>query len=194
MSIVKDGILKKNPVFFMLLGLCPALAVTTSIENAIGMGIATTFVLVASGIIISILRNFISEKIRIPAFIVIIATMVTIISLFMEAYIPLLYSQLGIYVPLIVVNCIVFARALSFAYKNKIIPSVVDGLSNGVGFTLALFVIGSIREIIGTGKIDFYGIVINLHLPAIGIFIFPSGALLIMGLVLALKKHIWGEM
>lgn len=193
MSIMKDNIFRKNPVFFLLLGLCPTLAITTTIENAIGMGIATTLVLVFSSIIISLIRHNIPEKIRIPSFIVIIATMVTIAEILMQALAPSLHSSLGIYVPLIVVNCIVLGRALSCAYRNTIGISFIDALGTGIGFTFALLIISFIREILGTGGINLLGFSLEFNLPTFAVMILPPGALLVMGLLLALMNTFRGD-
>jgi len=150
------GIIKENPTFVLLLGLCPTLAVSTSLQNGIGMGIAATFVLLGSNIIISLIRNFIPERIRIPCYIVVIATFVTITELVMKAYSPALNRALGIYVPLIVVNCIVLGRAEAYASKATVINSLFDGIGMGVGFILALLLISGIRELLGAGKIFGY--------------------------------------
>ena len=148
-----NGIFNENPILRLVLGTCPTLAVTSTAMNGFGMGMATTFVLVFSNIVISIIRNFIPDKVRIPAFIVVIATFVTIVQMVMQAFVPALYESLGIFIPLIVVNCLILARAEAFASKNSIIPSAVDGMGMGLGFTLGLVIIGSIREIIGNGSI-----------------------------------------
>ena len=146
------GIIKENPVLVMLLGMCPTLAVTTQAVNGIGMGLATTFVLLGSNIVVSLLRNVIPDKVRIPSFIVIIASFVTLIGFLLEGFVPSLYDSLGIYLTLITVNCIIFGRAEMFASKNKVLPSILDALGMGAGFTLALFLMGSIREILGSGQ------------------------------------------
>ena len=188
MSLV--GIFRKNPAFVLILGMCPTLAVTISIENALGMGLATLFVLVASNILISSLRSLIPSKVRIPVFIVIIATFVTIISFLMEAFAPALFASLGIYVPLIVVNCIIMGRAEAFAYKNKVTKSFMDGLGMGVGFTLALILIGAIREILGAGSVTFMGnTLFATSIPAVGLMLLPPGAYLVMGLLLAMFRR-----
>ncbi|MEA2036946.1 MAG: electron transport complex subunit E [Nanoarchaeota archaeon] len=188
------GLFKENPVFCLVLGLCPALAVSTSLDNAIGMGAASTFVLVCANTIISLARNKIPDKIRIPVFIVVIASFVTIASLFMQAYIPELNKSLGIYVPLIVVNCIILGRAEAFASKNNTLKSVLDGLGMGIGFTLSLFVISFFRELLGTGSLKLFGInLITIPINPALIFILPAGALLVMGLLLALFAHIKGK-
>lgn len=146
------GIIKENPTLVTLLGMCPTLAVTTMAENGLGMGIATTFVLVCSNAVISLLKNVIPKAVRLPSFIVIIASFVTLIEFLMKGYVPALYDSLGVFLSLITVNCIILGRAEAFASKNKLIPSILDGLGMGLGFTLALFLMGSFREILGTGK------------------------------------------
>jgi len=176
------GIVKENPTFVLILGLCPTLAVSVSVMNGIGMGIAASFVLLGSNIIISLLKNFIPDRIRIPCFIVVIATFVTITELTMKAYSPALNRALGIYVPLIVVNCIVLGRAEAYAQKAKVINSLFDGLGMGVGFTLALILISAIREFLGTGKLMGYTPIKGFE-PAF-VFALPSGALLVIGLLL----------
>jgi electron transport complex protein RnfE len=176
------GIIKENPTFVLLLGLCPTLAVSISVQNAIGMGIAATFVLLGSNVIISLIRNFIPERVRIPCYIVVIATFVTIAELSMKAYSPALNRALGIYVPLIVVNCIVLGRAEAYACKNSVANSFFDGLGMGIGFTLALILISAIREFLGTGKI-MGQVVFSTFSPAV-FFAMPSGALLVIGLLL----------
>ena len=185
------GLFKENPVFCLVLGLCPALAVSTSLDNAIGMGVAATFVLLCSNIMISLMRERIPDKIRIPIFIVIIASFVTIASLFMQAYFPALNKALGIYVPLIVVNCIILGRAEAFASKNNTFKSALDGLGMGIGFTLSLFVISLIRELFGTGSLKLFGLnLISLPIEPAMVFILAPGALLVMGLLLGLFAHI----
>ncbi|MBU0502890.1 MAG: electron transport complex subunit E [Candidatus Omnitrophota bacterium] len=176
------GVIKENPTFVLALGLCPTLAVSVSVINGIGMGIASTFVLLGSNIIISLIRNFIPGKIRIPCFIVVIATFVTITELAMKAYSPALNRALGIYVPLIVVNCIVLGRAEAFASKNNLLNCLLDGLGMGIGFTLALILISAIRELLGTGRIMGYSLIGNLE--PISLIAMPSGALLVIGLLL----------
>ncbi|HHE39940.1 MAG TPA: electron transport complex subunit E [Candidatus Cloacimonetes bacterium] len=179
------GIIKENPVFVMALGLCPTLAVSTSVQNAIGMGAAATFVLVCSNIFISLLKNLIPSKVRIPCFILVIASFVTIVDMTMEAYVPPLHKSLGIFIPLIVVNCIILGRAEAFASKNGVFKSVLDGLGMGLGFMLAIMVIASIREILGTGTL------LNIHLlpasykPMI-VAILPPGAFITIGLLMGL--------
>lgn len=176
------GIIRENPTFVLVLGLCPTLAVSVSIANGIGMGIAATFVLLGSSLIVSLVRDFIPDKIRIPCYIVIIATFVTIAELCMKAYSPVLDRALGIYVPLIVVNCIVLGRAEAFACKNNFRSSFCDGLGMGVGFTLALILISAIREFLGSGQI--LGHTLIQAFEPIFVFGMPSGALLVIGLLL----------
>jgi len=176
------GVIKENPTFVLALGLCPTLAVSVTVINGIGMGIAATFVLLGSNIIIALIKNLIPERIRIPCYIVVIATFVTIAELAMKAYSPALDRALGIYVPLIVVNCIVLGRAEAYASKQSVVNSFFDGLGMGVGFTLALILISAIREFFGTGKILGYELAKGFE-PAF-IFAMPSGALLVIGLLL----------
>ncbi len=184
-GVFLNGIWDNNPVFRMVLGMCPTLAVTTSLENSIGMGLATTFVLLGSNVIISSIRHTIPKKARIPIFITVISTFVTIAALFMRGFAPALYDRLGIYVPLIVVNCIIMARAESFASKNKVLNSALDGLGMGVGFTLGLVIIGSLREIVGSGKIVLLGTTLFDYGIGAKIFLLPAGAFLTIGLLLA---------
>jgi len=176
------GLIKENPTFVLALGLCPTLAVSVTVVNGIGMGIAATFVLLGSNIMVSLIKNFIPERIRIPCFIVIIATFVTITELFMKAYSPALDRALGIYVPLIVVNCIVLGRAEAFAQKGKVLNSIFDALGMGVGFTLALILISGIREFLGSGKI--LGATLIKGFEPVFMIGMPSGALLVIGLLL----------
>ncbi|MFW6449761.1 MAG: electron transport complex subunit RsxE [Nanoarchaeota archaeon] len=185
-----DGIIKRNAIFVQLLGLCPSLAVTTSLENALGLGIATFFVLFFSSVTASLIKNIIPPDVRIPSFIVIIATFVTLSSMLMEAYFPVLHDNLGIYVPLIVVNCLVLGRVLSFSYKNTLSASSLDAFGTGIGFMGGLAIIGIIREIIGTGQISLLGVnIFNIPLNGMQIMILPPGALLTIGLLLALFNY-----
>ena len=176
------GIIKENPTFVLALGLCPTLAVSVSLTNGIGMGIAATFVIIGANVIISLLKNIIPDKIRIPCFIVVIATFVTIVELTMKAYSPVLNRALGIYVPLIVVNCIVLGRAEAYAQKQSVLNSLFDGLGMGVGFTLALILISGIREFLGSGKLFGFTVIKSFE-PAF-VFGMPAGALLVIGLLL----------
>ena len=189
LSQMKSGILDNNPVLVQLLGMCPTLATTTSVSNAIGMGLAATAVLICSNIFISLLRKFIPKQVRIAAYIVIISGFVTAVELLMRAYFFPLYQALGLFIPLIVVNCIILARAEAFASKNKVLPSAVDGLAMGLGFTFALFIMATIREIIGMGS--FLGIPLfgDFYSPAT-IIISPPGAFLTLGLIIAVVQKI----
>lgn len=184
-SVIKNGIFKENPTFVLFLGLCPTLGVTTSAFNGFAMGIATLFVLILSNMFISMLKRVIPDKIRIPAYVIVIATLVTALELIMKAYFQSIYAVLGIYIPLIVVNCIILGRAESYASKNSVINSIFDGVGNGLGFTLSLTVIGLIREILGSGKLfglDVFGKIFD---PAL-IFILPPGAFITIGVLVAL--------
>jgi len=184
-KILKNGIVKDNPVLVQLIGMCSVLAITINVVNSLAMGLAVTVVLVGSNFVISLLRNVIPNKIRIPAFVVVIATFVTIIEMFMKAYAQPIYKSLGIFLPLIVVNCIILARAEAFAFKNKIIPSIIDGLGMGIGYTLAVVILGSIREIIGAGT--FMGIqLFGENFQAAGIFVMPPGAFILLGILIAI--------
>jgi electron transport complex protein RnfE len=180
----RKGLWQENAVFRLLLGLCPALAVTTSAENGLGMGLATTFVLVCSNIVVSSLRKVIPPKVRIPSFIVVIASFVTVVQLCMEAYFYDLYKALGIFIPLIVVNCLILGRAEAFASKNRLVPAVVDGVGMGLGFTLALFVLGAVRELFGSGTLLGYSVFGDAYQPLL-LMILPPGAFIAMGLLLA---------
>lgn len=187
------GILKENPVLRLVLGTCPTLAVTTTAKNGLGMGIAALFVLVGSNFAISLLRKVIPDKVRIPAFIAIIAGFVSVVQMLLEAYLPALNKELGIFIPLIVVNCIILARAEMFASKNAVLPSVLDGLGMGVGFTSALILMGSIREIIGNGSI--FGISIPVIqsggiIEPMLVLILPPGGFFIFGMLVALAQKL----
>lgn len=186
-KILTNGFIKENPVLVLLLGLCPTLAVTTSAINAIGMGLATTFVLIMSNTIISLLKNIIPNEVRIPAFIVVIATFVSIVDLVLQAYIPALAASLGLFIPLIVVNCIVLGRAEAFASKNSVLKSLLDGVGMGIGFTFALFIIGSIRELLGNGGIFDIKFVNGYEIL---IFVLAPGAFIVLGFVIAIVKLI----
>lgn len=182
------GIVKENPVLVMLLGTCPTLAITTLAFNGLGMGLATTFVLVCSNIVISLLKNFIPKQVRLPCFIVVIAGFVTFVSFILQVYVPDLYSALGVFLSLITVNCIILGRAEMFASKNNVAASALDGLGMGVGFTAALIVIGIIRELLGSGS--FFGISIGDWFEPIGFFITPAGGFFVFGCVIALVNVI----
>lgn len=176
------GFIKENPVFVLLLGLCPTLAVTSSAFNGLGMGLATTFVLLGSNTVVGIIKNLIPNKVRIPAFIVIIASFVTIVELAMQAYLPSLFEALGIFIPLIVVNCLVLGRAEGFASKQGLLSAVIDGLGMGLGFTFALFLLGSVREILGAGAWMGMKFVTG---DAILVFILSPGAFIVLGYLIA---------
>lgn len=188
-NVFLNGVITENPTFRLVLGACPTLAVTTSAINGIGMGAAATFVLIGSNIVVSLLRKFIPNNVRIPAFIVIICTFVTMVQLFMQAYLPSLYESLGIFIPLIVVNCIILARAEAFASKNGVLASAVDGLGMGVGFTLALTLIGVIRELIGSGTVFGFPIMNAGYEPML-IFVLASGGFLTFGILLGVINAI----
>jgi electron transport complex protein RnfE len=186
---LKAGILIDNPTFMQVLGMCPTLAVTTSAQNAVGMGLATTAVLICSNTVISLLRRCIPSKIRIPAFVVIIASFVTMIDLLLQAYIPALHAQLGLFLPLIVVNCLILGRAEAYASKNKVIPSLFDGLGMGLGFTLALTAIGTVREILGAGSLFGISVMPATYEPAI-IMILAPGAFFTLAILMAILNAI----
>ena len=186
---ISNGIFKENPTFVLMLGMCPTLAVTTSAVNGLGMGLSTTAVLVFSNLIISALRKIIPDRVRIPAFIVIVASLVTIVQLLMQGYVPSLYSSLGIYIPLIVVNCIILGRAESYASKNPVLPSVFDGIGMGLGFTAGLTSIGIVRELIGSGKIFNFQVLPDTYEP-ITIFILAPGAFFVLAGLTALQNKI----
>ena len=184
-KVVSNGIITENPTFRLVLGTCPTLAVTTSAINGLGMGAAATFVLICSNLVISLLRNFIPDKVRIPAFIVVICTFVTMVQLLMQAFIPSLYDALGIFIPLIVVNCIILARADAFASKNGPVASACDGLGMGMGFTIALVIMGAIRELIGNGSVFGMNVLGNSYEPML-LIVLASGGFLSYGLLLGI--------
>ncbi len=184
LSTLTNGIIKENPVLVLILGTCPTLAVTTLAVNGVGMGLAATFVLVCSNIVISLLKNVIPDKVRIPCYIVIIAGFVTILSSLMEAFLPDLYASLGLFLQLIVVNCIILGRAEMFASKHGVLASALDGIGMGLGFTLALLIMGSVREILGAGTWFGIPLTVNLFSP-ISIFILAPGGFLVYGMVIA---------
>ena len=182
-----DGILKNNPTFVLVLGMCPTLATTTSAANGLGMGVATMFVLVMSNIVISLLKNVIPDKVRIPAFIVVISSFVTVVQLLMQAYVQDLYNTLGVFIPLIVVNCIILGRAEAFASKHNPWESALDGLGTGLGFTLALTLIGMVREVLGSGSI--FGLDIWQGDGAL-IFILSPGAFFVLGYLMVIFRKL----
>lgn len=188
LQIFTKGFFKENAVFVLLLGMCPTLGVTSSAVNGLGMGLATTFVLIMSNIVISLVAGFIPDKVRIPSFIVIIATFVTIVQLCMEAYTPALFNSLGLFIPLIVVNCIVLGRAEAFASKNGIFKSILDGAGMGLGFTMALTMLGTLREFLGTGKI--FNLPIFNESYGMLLFVLAPGAFIALGYLIAFINHL----
>ena len=182
-SIFFNGIINENPTFRLVLGTCPTMAVTTSAINGLGMGAAATFVLVGSNVVISLLRNFIPDKVRIPAFIVVICTFVTMVQMLLQAFVPSLYASLGMFIPLIVVNCIILARAEAFASKNGVLASAVDGVGMGLGFTLAITLMGAIRELLGNGTV-FGATVFGGSFEPMLLLILPAGGYIVYGLML----------
>lgn len=182
-NILIKGIIKENPTFVLVLGMCPTLGTTTSAINGAGMGIATMFVLVLSNVAISLIKNIVPDKIRIPAFIVVIASFVTVIQLLMQAYVPSLYETLGVFIPLIVVNCIILGRAEAFASKNNVFDSALDGLGIGLGFTLSLTLIGMVREILGNGSVFGYKFITGDGMLA---FVLAPGAFFVLGYMMVL--------
>ncbi len=188
-----NGVIKENPTLVLALGMCPTLAVTTSAMNGLGMGLTTTAVLAMSNLIISLLRKFIPNRVRIPAFIVIVASFVTIVQLLLEAYLPSLNVALGVYIPLIVVNCIILGRAESYAYHNPPIPSLFDGLGMGIGFSIALTIIGAVRELLGTGSVFGYHILPQGYVN-INIFVLAPGAFFVLAMLTALQNFFKNKM
>jgi electron transport complex protein RnfE len=187
LQLITKGILKENPTFVLILGMCPTLGVTSTAINGMGMGVATMAVLILSNMAISLIKNFIPSKVRIPAFIVVIASFVTIIEMLMKAYIPALYASLGVFIPLIVVNCIILGRAEAFASKNGVVDSALDGVGIGLGFTLALTAIGAVREILGSGAI--FGVTLAADVMPL-LFILAPGGFLVLGYLMVLFNKI----
>ena len=186
-----SGIIKNNPVFVLMLGMCPTLGTTTSAINGLGMGTATMFVLIMSNMIISLIKNFIPGKIRIPAFIVVIASLVTVVQLIMQAYVPDLYNSLGVFIPLIVVNCIILGRAEAFASKNGILSSMMDGAGIGLGFTMSLTIIGTVRELLGSYSI--FGMKLAEN-DGILIFVLAPGAFLVLGYLMIIFNKLTAKL
>ncbi|MBF4759844.1 RnfABCDGE type electron transport complex subunit E, partial [Clostridioides difficile] len=183
-KVFKNGLIDENPTFVQVIGMCPTLAVTTSAINGIGMGLSTAAVLICANLVISLIRKITPDKIRIPIFIVVIATFVTIVGMLLKAYVPALDKALGIYIPLIVVNCLILARAESFAFKTGAMPSIVDGVGQGLGFTVALTIIGAVRELLGNGSL--FGMTLfGASFQPVLIFILPPGAFLTLGFLFA---------
>lgn len=191
-KIFFNGIITENPTFRLVLGMCPTLAVTTSVLNGLGMGLATAFVLVCSNLVISLLRNFIPSKVRIPAFIVVIASFVTIVQLVLNAFLPDLASSLGLFIPLIVVNCIIFARAEAFASKKGPLASMTDGLGMGLGFTVSLTLISAVRELIGSGTLLGFP-VLGANYPGVLLFVLAPGGYITLGLVMVAFNTVMGR-
>lgn len=185
-EILKRGIIKENPLFVLLLGMCPSLGVTNSLENALGMGLSVVFVLLFSNIVVSLIRKVVPDEVRIPVFIVIISTGVTILEMLLNAYVPLIATQLGVFIPLIVVNCIILGRAESFASKNNVSDSIFDALGMGAGFTLGLCILAGFRELLGAGQ--WFGIQVLPEKISIPLFIYPAGAFLALGLMIGIMN------
>jgi len=190
---IYNGVYKENPIFVLMLGLCPTLAVTTSATNGIGMGLSTTAVLVFSNLFISMLRNIIPDKVRMPAYIVIVASLVTVVQFLMEGFVPDIYAALGIYIPLIVVNCIILGRAESYASKNPVIPSIFDGIGMGLGFTIALVLLGAFREIIGAGQVFGVQLIPANYYEPITIFILAPGAFFVLSMLTAVQNKVMNK-
>ena len=183
LKVFLNGILKENPIFVLVLGMCPTLATTSSAINGMSMGLATAFVLLSSNVVISLLKSFIPDKVRIPAYVVVIATFVTVVVMVMQAFVPALFESLGIFIPLIVVNCIVLGRAESFASKNNVFKSALDGLGMGLGFTFALTLLGVVRELLGTGNVFGYSLYSDQY--GMLLFVLAPGAFIALGYLIA---------
>lgn len=188
LKVFLNGFFNENPTFVIILGMCPTLATTSSALNGLSMGLATTFVLLGSNLVISMLKNIIPDNVRIPAYVVVIATFVSVVEMTMQAYLPALYSSLGIFIPLIVVNCIVLGRAEAFAAKNTVFKSALDGLGMGLGFSMALTMLGSVREILGTGKIFYYSLFPDKY--GMLIFVLAPGAFIALGYLIAIMNKL----
>ncbi|MBQ5353507.1 MAG: electron transport complex subunit E, partial [Alistipes sp.] len=184
LSLILKGIIKENPTFVLVLGMCPTLGTTTSAINGLGMGVATMAVLILSNMFIAMIKNLIPDKVRIPAFIVVIASFVTVVDMLMQAFVPSLYAALGVFIPLIVVNCIILGRAEAFASKNGVIDSALDGVGIGLGFTLSLTTIGAVREVLGSGSIFGLNLGIGDYMPLV--FVLAPGAFLVLGFLMVL--------
>ena len=187
-KVLMSGIIKENPTFVLLLGMCPTLGTTSSALNGMSMGLATTFVLVCSNVVISLIKNLIPDMVRIPAFIVVIASFVTALQMCMQAFVPDIYATLGLFIPLIVVNCIILGRAEAFASKNGVVPSFFDGVGMGLGFTIALTVLGAVREILGTGKI--FGLEVWPEDYGMLMFVLAPGAFIVLGYLIAIVNKL----
>lgn len=187
LQIVLSGIVRNNPTFVLVLGMCPTLGTTTSAANGMGMGLATTAVLIMSNLVISLIKNIIPDKVRIPAFIVVIASFVTIIQMLMEAFVPALYAALGVFIPLIVVNCIILGRAEAFASKNSVAASAVDGICQGIGYTVVLLILSAFRELLGAGTLLGIQVMPSSYVPA-GMLTLPVGGFLCLGTLIAIMQ------
>lgn len=187
-KVLMNGIIKENPTFVLLLGMCPTLGTTSSALNGMSMGLATTFVLVCSNVVISLIKNLIPDMVRIPAFIVVIASFVTALQMCMQAFVPDIYATLGLFIPLIVVNCIILGRAEAFASKNGLVPSFFDGVGMGLGFTIALTILGAVREILGTGKI--FGLEVWPEDYGMLMFVLAPGAFIVLGYLIAIVNKL----
>lgn len=187
-KVLMNGIIKENPTFVLLLGMCPTLGTTSSALNGMSMGLATTFVLVCSNVVISLIKNLIPDMVRIPAFIVVIASFVTALQMCMQAFVPDIYATLGLFIPLIVVNCIILGRSEAFASKNGVVPSFFDGVGMGLGFTIALTVLGAVREILGTGKI--FGLEVWPEDYGMLMFVLAPGAFIVLGYLIAIVNKL----
>jgi electron transport complex protein RnfE len=187
-KVFLNGLIKENPTFVLLLGMCPTLGTTSSALNGMSMGLATTFVLICSNIVIALLKNLIPDKVRIPAYIVVIASFVTLLQMLMQAYLPSLYASLGLFIPLIVVNCIILGRAEAFAAKNTALPSFFDGLGMGLGFTWALTLLGAVRELLGTGAV--FGFTLLPSSTNMLVFVLAPGAFIVLGYLIAIVNKI----
>lgn len=184
LDIIYNGVVKENPTFVLLLGMCPTLATTTSAMNGLSMGLATMFVLICSNVVISLIKNAVPDKVRIPVFVVVIATFVSVLQMLMAAYLPTINQALGLYIPLIVVNCLILGRAEAFACKNNALASMADGVGMGIGFTVALTLLGSVRELFGAGSV--FGVALLPETSNILLFILPPGAFLTLGYLIAI--------
>lgn len=187
LNIIVSGIVKNNPTFVLVLGMCPTLGTTTSAENGMGMGLATMAVLIMSNLVISLIKNIIPDKVRIPAFIVVIASFVTVIQMLMQAYVPALYASLGVFIPLIVVNCIILGRAEAFASKNSVAASAVDGICQGIGYTVVLLILSAFRELLGAGTLLGIQVMPSSYVPA-GMLTLPVGGFLCLGTLIAIMQ------
>ena len=187
-KVFLNGLVKENPTFVLLLGMCPTLGTTSSALNGMSMGLATTFVLICSNIVIALLKTLIPDKVRIPAYIVVIASFVTLLQMLMQAYLPSLYASLGLFIPLIVVNCIILGRAEAFAAKNTALPSLFDGLGMGLGFTWALTLLGAVRELLGTGAV--FGFTLLPSATNMLVFVLAPGAFIVLGYLIAIVNKI----